>query len=219
MVATLLIGSEETRRINELLRPDVLVGGHQPEAREVCHALSWERYLALDQAFGDDRSGPLFCYLDGILEIMTTSGEHERIKRWLNTCMDLYFGERGIRVSPRGQATMRLALKQAGAEPDESWCIGGEKEFPDLVLEVALTSGGIIKLDLYQRFAVPEVWIWRRDRLEMFGLRADGSGYDQLTTGSRLLPELNVHLLERCVGIADWLEARQTFLVGLAAGK
>ncbi len=49
--------------------------------------------------------------------------------------MDLYFGERGIRVSPRGQATMRLALKQAGAEPDESWCIGGEKEFPDLVLE------------------------------------------------------------------------------------
>ena len=61
---------------------------------------------------------------------------------------------------------MRLALKQAGAEPDKSWCIGQEKEFPDLVLEIALTSGGINKLEIYRRFKVPEVWFWRRNKLE-----------------------------------------------------
>jgi Uma2 family endonuclease len=42
--------------------------------------LSWRRYLDLDKALGDDRPGPRFYYLDGDLEIMTTSKEHERIK-------------------------------------------------------------------------------------------------------------------------------------------
>jgi hypothetical protein len=54
-------------------------------------------------------------------------------------------------IMPRGQATMRLALKAAGAEPDESWCLGLEKEFPDLVLEIALTSGGVNKLEITLR--------------------------------------------------------------------
>src|SRR4051812_41624908 len=76
---------------------------------------------------------------------------------------------------PRGQATMRLALKEAGAEPDESWCIGVEKEFPDLVLEIALTSGGINKLDVYRRFNGPELWFWRRNRLEIFALNPGGT--------------------------------------------
>jgi Uma2 family endonuclease len=78
--------------------------------------------------------------------------------------MDLYFDHNQIEIMPRGQATMRLALKQVGAEPDESWCIGEEKEFPDLVLEIALTSGGVDKLEIYRRFNVPEAWFWRQAR-------------------------------------------------------
>src|SRR6185295_16941410 len=54
---------------------------------------------------------------------------------------------------------------------DESWCLGQEKEFPDLVLEIALTSGGVNKLELYRRLQVPEVWFWRMNTLEMFALR------------------------------------------------
>ena len=69
-------------------------------------------------------------------------------------------------IMPPGQATMRLALKQAGVEPDKSWCSGEEKEFPDLALEIALTSGGINKLEIYRRFKVPEVWFRRRNKLE-----------------------------------------------------
>ena len=72
---------------------------------------------------------------------------------------------------------MRI-MGEAGAEPDESWCIGEEAEFPHLVVEVALTSGGISKLELYRRFGIGEVWIWRKEKIEAWVLREDRAGYD-----------------------------------------
>ena len=213
MVASLL-SAEPTSELIELLRPERLPDGTEPEERLILCGLSWQRYLALDKAMGDDRPGPRFYYLDGDLEIMTTSNEHERIKKWIAGLMDIYFEEIGIEIMPRGQATMRLALKQAGAEPDESWCLGEEKEFPDLILEIALTSGGVSKLELYRRFHVPEVWIWREGGLRVFALRQDGSSYDEASR-SNLLPQLEVALLERCVKIASWQQARREFRAGL----
>ena len=201
----------------ESLHPDVLVDGHEPEARATYFGLSWERYLELDKALGDNRPGPLFCYLDGALEIMTTSGEHERVKRWIGGLVDLYLDEAEIDFITRGQATMRLALQGAGAEPDESWCIGVEKEFPDLVFEVALSSGGLSKLELYRRFAVPEVWFWRKGSLEVHALWPDGSGYERVEKGSRLLTGLNIPLLEQCVKMTDVRAARKAFRAGLVA--
>ena len=198
----------------EFVRPEPLPGGGEPEERVVFCGMSWERYLAFDKALGDDRPGPRFYYLDEELEVMTTSGEHERIKKRLGGCLEIYFQEAELDVSPHGQATMRLALKSAGAEPDESWCIGEEKEFPDLVLEIALTSGGIKKLDLYRRFQVPEVWIWRKGKLEIFALDKDGGEYTRVPAGSRLLPGLDTALLERCVMIPSWREATRTFRAG-----
>ena len=114
------------RAFAELLRPEPAADGFESEERLVICGVSWERYLALD----NDRPGPRFYYLDGELEIMTTSNEHERIKKWIGDLMAVYFEEASIEIMPRGQATMRKALKHAGAEPDESWCIDGKKSFP-----------------------------------------------------------------------------------------
>jgi Uma2 family endonuclease len=111
---------------------------------------------------------------------------------------------------------MRRALQQAGAEPDESWCLDEEKEFPDLVLEIALTSGGVNKLELYRRFQVPEVWFWREGRLRVFVLRPDGSAYQEVSR-SRLLPKLDITLLDRCASIRSWQQARRQFRAGLKA--
>lgn len=218
MVASLLTGQEATASFAELLRPDPLADGAQPEERLIICGMSWPRYLALDQVLGDDRPGPRFYYLDGELELMTTSNEHERIKKWLGDLLADYFFEAGLEIMPRGQATMRQALKEAGAEPDESWCIGEEKEFPDLVLEIALSRGGLNKLEIYRRFAVPEVWFWRGGQLEIFSLRADSSSYDPVPK-SRLLPALDIELVQRCVAIPSWQKARRTFRAGLAEGK
>src|SRR5437667_5569144 len=188
MVANLLTGHEETPALAELLRPEPLADGAEPEQRVILCGLSWQRYLALDKVLGDDRPGPRFYYLDGDLEMMTTSNEHERIKTWIGDLLAIYFDEIEVEVMPRGQATMRLALKEAGAEPDESWCLGEEKEFPDLVLDIALTSGGVSKLEIYRRFKVPEVWFWRRNMLEIFAL-GSSTTYERLQN-SRILPGL-----------------------------
>jgi hypothetical protein len=85
------------------------------------------------------------------------------------------------------------------------------------VLEIALTSGGINKLEVYQRFEVREVWFWRRNRLEIFGL--DSSGQYAASASSRLLPSLDIALLERCVAIRSWQQARRTFRAALGKAK
>ena len=214
MLSSVLIHPEEGPALAEL-RPELLPNGDEPEERFVCCGISWARYLAFDKRLGPDRPGPRLCYLDGELEIMTTSNEHERVKEWIGAFLEDFFLASGTETMPRGQATMRLALKKAGAEPDKSWCIGEEKEFPDLVLEIALTSGGVNKLEIYHRFKIPEVWLWRRNKLEIFALSA--KRYEPLRK-SRLFPDLDISLIERCIAIRSWTQARQTFRAGLPAG-
>jgi Uma2 family endonuclease len=217
MVAAVAEGKTGQAELNELLRPEPLASGVEPEQRVIFCGISWKRYLAFDKQLGEDRPGPRLYYLDGELEIMTTSNEHERVKEWLGGFVEDYFLEKGIATAPRGQATIRLALKEAGAEPDKSWCIGEEKEIPDLVLEIALTSGGIRKLEIYREFKVPEVWFWRRNRLEIFAL---GSSREyEAIRASRLIPGLDIALLERCMATPSWQEARQTFRAGIAKPK
>lgn len=216
MISSALTSGGNGAALEELLKPET-ASGVDPEQRVVYFGISWHRYLALDKKLGDDRSVPRLYFLDRELEIMTTSNEHERIKKWIGDLLADYFFETGVAIFPRGQATMRLALKEAGAEPDESWCIGEERQFPDVVLEIALTSGGINKLDIYRHFKVPEVWFWRRNRLEIFTLSSSGT-YSK-TSKSRLLRGLDVPLLERCVAIRDWQQARHTFRAGLIKSR
>jgi Uma2 family endonuclease len=186
------------------------------EDRLVTSGVSWEGYLELDQALGHERPGPRLYYLDGELEIMTTSLLHERLKKWIGDLLGDYLMEIDREVFLHGQATMRI-LEEAGAEPDESWCFDEEKERPDLVLEIALTSGGIPKLDIYRRFSVPEVWIWRKDRLEIWTLRR--GGYEGPAKKSRLLPGVDIAALTRCLELSSWREARHAFRRTLARQK
>lgn len=195
-----------------IVRPALLDSGVEPEERIIVCSMGWQGYRALDKALGDDRPGPrLYYYHENNLEIMSTSSERERIKKWIADFIADYLLEREIENMPRGQATMTL-LEETGAEPDESWCIGEEGQWPDIVLEIALTSGGLDKLQIYRRFAVREVWIWRNDKLEVHALRDDE--YVQ-QTASTILPGLDIALIERCVAIPRWLEARREFRAGL----
>jgi Uma2 family endonuclease len=206
---------DPTRRelIARYAQPAPLPNGHLPEQRLVFGGVGWAGYLALDEALGDDRSGPRLYYLDGDLEIMSTSKEHEHIKERVGICVDDYLFHEEIPHMPTGQATMRI-LEERGAEPDKSWSIGTEKQFPDIVLEVALTSGGLPKLEIYGRFPVPEVWIWRRGRLEIYCHRNQRTGYERLA-GSRLLPGLPLAAIEAAVEEREPLKARRAFRTAL----
>lgn len=74
-----------------------------------------------------------------------------------------------------------------------------------------MTSGGLDKLEIYRRFPVPEVWFWRRDGLEIWNLNDDASAYEGPARASRLLPDLNLALIERCLALPTWREARRAF--------
>lgn len=184
---------------------------HAPdEDRMILGGISWEQYLAVDEERGSDAPAPRLYYLDGQLEIMTTSRRHEHLKKWIDWLVLEFVGESDIEVFAYGQATLQR-LREAGAEPDESWCFGQDKPVPDLVLEVALTSGGLDKLEIYRHLGVPEVWFWRSGALEVWNLRAEGTGYDGPAAASRQLPGLDLALLTRCLELPTWREARRTF--------
>lgn len=190
--------------------------GSSCEDRLLLSGVAWESYLALDEALGHDRSSPRLYFLDEVVEIMSTAEKHEELKKWLATLLEQYFIARSIRAFPRGQATLKR-LREAGAEPDESWSFQDRKEVPDLVLEVALTSGGLPKLEIYQRFSIPEVWFWRKDNLEIWVF--EEGIYTGPLLASRLLPDLPLDLLIRCATIPDWITAIDSFRKGLSAAS
>ncbi|NJN22841.1 MAG: Uma2 family endonuclease [Leptolyngbya sp. RL_3_1] len=79
-------------------------------------------------------------------------------------------------------------LQAAGAEPDacfyiENWrAILGKDRIDlatDLAIEMDLTS--LTDLEIYQTLAVPEVWIYRQERLGVYGLTPTGYE-DRLTS-------------------------------------
>ena len=154
------------------------------EGRVVLSGVSWDQYMAIDEERGADHSHPRLYYLDEQLEIMTTSRRHEKLSEWLSDLLSDYLLDLDMEVFPCGQAALQK-VNQAGAEPDKSWCLGEEKEFLDIALEIALTSGGLNKLEIYRRFPVQEVWFWRKDGLEIWDLKADASGYDGPSRVSR----------------------------------
>ena len=147
MTAT-LSDPQRARAYVEFLHPGSTKEGLEPEGRVVHCGMSWEDSLAFDKALGDDRPDPRLYYLNGDLEIMTTSSEHERLKEWFGGLLEIYFEAIDIDVVMLGQTTLRDKLAEAGAEPGKSWYLHEEKARPDLVLEIPLTSAAIRKHEL-----------------------------------------------------------------------
>ncbi|NJQ97680.1 MAG: Uma2 family endonuclease, partial [Hydrococcus sp. CSU_1_8] len=135
---------------------------------------------------------------------MSSSRPHERRKKNIGMFLEAYFQETRISFWGLGSTTFRKKDKQGGTEPDESYCIGTDKEFPDLAIEVVVTSGGIDKLAVYKKLGVKEVWFWQNNHFSLYYLRGDE--YEQITT-SELLPNLDLALLAQYVVRTDTLEA------------
>ena len=187
------------------------------EEHLVIGGVTWGDYLEVDHDLGTDRAGPRLYWHEDQLEIMGTSLRHEELKKGLATLLEDYFFSLELEVYPHGQATLR-SFEVAGAEPDDSWCLGTQKERPDIVLEIALTSGGLPKLEIYRHLDIPEVWFWRKNALEIWALRQDAATYEGPFRQSRLFPGLNIDFLEHCLALPSWHSARQTFRNGLRKG-
>lgn len=194
---TELIQSLEQETLNNL----------QKEERFITNEVSWQQYEALLVRL-EDNSYYRFTYLDGVLEIVSPSRQHEGVKKRIATLLEVYFEETDTEYFPLGSTTFRRQERRGGTEPDESYCIGLEKEFPDLVVEVVFTSGGLDKLAVYARLGVSEVWFWENARFSLY--RFKGDKYESIPK-SELLPGLDLALLAEYVQHPNPLAAVKAF--------
>jgi len=189
----------------------VPAGEHVPTAdqRIVMYGVPWARYMAQLSVRGDGPV-PRVAYLEGALELMSPSRDHERIKSYIGCLIEAYALETGLDLSPYGAWTLKRAPRKAGAEPDECYIVGPDqdKDAPDLVIEVAWTRGGIDKLEIYRRLGIGEVWLWRAGRIEIHALRGDR--YDRVAR-SPLFPRLDIDLLGSFLGRPTALQAVRAF--------
>ena len=164
----------------------------------VLHNVPWEQYIALSNTRRSSR--PLMAYLDGELEIVSTSREHEIDKKLIARFLEAYVDAAEVELNAIGNATFRKKIKAAGVEPDECYCVGPMKKFPTLAIEVVYTSGGINKLEIYRRLGVAEVWFWIER--QFFIYRLTPKGYEQRATSTEL-PKLDLPGLTKAVHAVD----------------
>jgi Uma2 family endonuclease len=177
-------------------------------------AYNWQQFEALE-ALLVTSPGLRITYFDGLIELMTLGESHEQIKSLIGMFLEAYFVAMEIEFIPVGSATRRGEAKGTSFEPDESYYLGTRKENPDLAIEVILTSGNLAKLEKYQRFQIPEVWLWEDNQLQVYQLTTDSY---ELVANSALLPKLDLTLLVRCVQMPSRLEAMKAFMAGVQHG-
>jgi Uma2 family endonuclease len=169
--------------------------------------LSWREFKVVEQLLS--RPGVRLSFLDGVLEIRRRPGrKHETAKQRISTLVDLYLEYAGIDFTPTGSVTLESETGRVKREADLSYELGPNREFPDLAVEVVVTSGGINKLEAYKRLQIPEVWFWENGALRMYSLGADG--YAEVDR-SFVLPDLDIVLLVRCINMENHLQAMREF--------
>lgn len=178
------------------------------DQRIILYDVAWEQYEQLSDMFVEEF--PRMTYLEGTLEIiMTTSPEHERLKKIIARLLEAYAEEKDINLNGYGSATFRKEAVKRGAEPDECYCIGELNEVPDIAIEIVLTSGGIDKLEVYRGLGVKEVWFWENQQFYFYYLSEDVK-YTQISR-SVLLPDLDPVLLASFVSEINQTQAVKRF--------
>lgn len=167
--------------------------GPRDDEHVVLRDVPWETYEALDAARGES-AHPRLTYLDGVLELLSPSDEHEGDMKALARLLEAWAYERDAEITGLGSTTFKDKLKKVGLEPDECYSVGRKPDGPpDIALEVARRRyRAVNKLAAYARLGVPEVWVWHRGRLQVHRLR--GETYEPIPK-SELLPDLDIELL------------------------
>ncbi len=176
----------------------------KPEEKITLYGVSWNQYDTLVSMFLDQFPNLRMTFLEGTLEIMGTSSEHERLKTIIARLLEMYAVEKRISLNGYGNTTFRKEAKQRGLEPDECYCFAELQDVPDIAIEIALTSGGVDKLAVYQGLGVTEVWFWQNNQFVLYRLQ---EGIYHKIANSEFLPDLDLALLAQFVSYENQTEA------------
>lgn len=157
------------------------------EQRILLTNVPWSTYVVLRDSI--DSSGVRMTYLEGALEIMSPSREHEVDKKQIARLLELFCLERDIPLFGYGSTTFRKEEHERGLEPDECYARGADRPIPEIALEVIITHGAIDKLEVYRRLDIREVWLFEAGAFKILSLRGDR--YEQIAA-SEVLPEVDL---------------------------
>lgn len=160
-----------------------------PKSEDTCVLLEnirWSTYEALLEDVGP-HPGMRITYDRGLLEIMTTSPRHERIKALLRRFLEIMTLELSIEIAGVGSTTWKSKDLQRGFEADECYYIGNEEVVrgrddieiprdppPDLVVEVDISRSSLKRHGVYAAFGIPEAWRYDGERVRFYALEASG---------------------------------------------
>jgi Uma2 family endonuclease len=170
---------------------DPLIIARSIDQRVILRDLGWDEYEAV-LAMRGESSAVRIAYLEGALELMSPSREHELLKTKLARIVEAYAEELGIELEGYGSWTLKQRDKERGVEPDECYSIGSAGEVPDLAIEVIWTGGGLDTLEIYRRLGVRELWVWQRGEISVFALRGDRC---ERIARSEFLPQIDLDLI------------------------
>lgn len=183
------------------------------ERRILLSNVPWSTYVVLRDSV--DGPGLRMTYLNGELEIMRPSREHEVSTTQIGRLLELFCLERDIPLYGYGSMTLRREQKERGLEPDKCYCRDRDGEVPDVALEVIVTSALLDKLEVYRGLAVREVWLYKDRRFEVLALRGDR--YERAGR-SEVFPEIDLAVIARFVAMPDQHAALRAFRDELRRG-
>lgn len=175
------------------------------ETRMVLENVSWETFVAL----ADEREGsvPRMTYNEGVLEMMNPKRKHENLGCLIGRMIEAYSEIKGIEILSVASVTVKRSDLRKAYEADESYYVTNidqvlakeELDFevdpaPDLVVEVALTSSAIDKMELFAAMQVREVW--RHDGAAVQFYRLLNGRYELIPISCEL-PGLDASLINR----------------------
>lgn len=170
---------------------------------------SWQDYRTLCASRGDS-SIPRMKYRNGEILLMSPLPVHGRNANILADIVKVLLDARHQNYEAFTPITMELP-EAGGIESDycfyiDNWqaVVGRDRlewgidPSPDLVIEIDVTT--YTSADDYLPYCVPEVWLFKNHRLNIWGLE---SGEYQLQTTSRYFSEIDLHsIIAQCMEVA-----------------
>jgi Uma2 family endonuclease len=157
----------------------------QVNQKLILQGVSWNFYEQLLKDF-EDSNALHFAFDDGILEVEVPQFEHESANRVLQNLVTTICLEKEIDFVNAGSTTFRKRAKAKGVEPDTAFYIQNEAEIrgksnidlqtepaPDLVIEVDITSPSLNKMPIYASLGVPEVWLYKGEKVGFYKLAGE----------------------------------------------
>jgi Uma2 family endonuclease len=182
---------------------------HLPPGTVIRMEGTWQDYQVLLDRLGD-RVLPRIKYRPGELLLMSPMPKHGFDAAMLADIAKVLLDHLGQEYLSYTPITMDLP-EVAGIEPDYCFytdhhaAVIGKARInwqidppPDLVIEIDVTS--YTQIDDYRPYKVPEVWLFKRDRLLIYQLQ---NGDYQLTPNSRCFPGFDLEsITQNCLTTA-----------------